>query len=156
MYVTQNEETLKYFHRFAKIKLNGNTWEVQAIDAISTPGIIEVSLKEHSNNTPKDDIEKAVQDSIDVIYIDEKQEEYIHGPIEVYPYEEYVYELKNSDIFEGQWKLSYMSRNNAAKIISVNGLKVAIRILTGKTANIQLDFVSAQKTISLPIKIKSL
>lgn len=156
MYITQNEETLKYFHRFAKIKLNGNTWEVQAIDNISTPGIIEVALKEYSNNTPKDDIEKAVQDSIDVIYVDEKQEEYVYGPIEVYPYEEHTYELRNSDLTEGQWQLSHMSRVNAAKIVSVDGLKVIIRILTGKSADIQLDFVSTNRTISLPIEIKSL
>ena len=51
IYITQNQETLDYFHRFSKIKLNGNTWEVQAIDTISTPGIIEVSLKEDFNNT---------------------------------------------------------------------------------------------------------
>ena len=156
IYVANNAETLKFFHRFAKIKLNNNTWEVQAIDSISTPGIIEVALKEYFNNTPQDNINKAVEDSINIIKIDEKEEEYIHGPIEVYPYEEYTYELKNSSLQNGQWLLSHMLRPNIAKIISADGLKVTIKILTGKSAEMQLDFVSLEKTISLPIEIQSL
>ena len=156
IYVTQNAETLDYFHRFSKIKLNGNTWEVQAIDSISTPGIIEVALKETANNTPKDDIDKAVQDSINIVHVDERQEEYIHGPVEVYPYETHIYELKNSTLTNGRWQISNMSRKNAAEIVSFDGLKVTINILTGKSANIQLDFITEEKQISLPIKIKSL
>jgi hypothetical protein len=156
MYITQNEETLNYFHRFSKIKLNGNTWEVQAVDSISTPGLIEIALKEDSNNTPKDDLDKAVQDSINVVYIDERQEEYIHGPKEVYPYETHSYELKNSDLTNGYWQLSNMSRKNAAKIVSFDESKVIVSILTGKSAKIQLDFVAEERQVSLPIEIKSL
>ena len=157
MYITQNEETLKLFHRFSKIKINNNTWEVQAVDNISTPGIIEVVLKEYYNNTPEEDIEKAVQDSIDVLQVDTNQEEYIYGPTTVYPYEVHEYELKNSNASGGRWQISNMSRKNAAKIISYDNFTVKINILTGKSANIQLDFITNEdRIISLPIQIKSL
>lgn len=157
IYITQNEETLKYFHRFSKIKMNGNTWEVQAVDSISTPGIIEVTVKEDFNNSPKDNLDKAVQESIDIIQVEEKKEEYIHGPTEVYPYETHSYELKNSNIKDGIWQISKLSRKNAAKIISSEGLMTTVSILTGKSATIQLDFISTEgKVITLPIEIKSL
>jgi hypothetical protein len=156
MYITQNEETLKYFHRFAKIKLNGNTWEVQTVDTISTPGIIEVNLKEHSNNTLKDDIDKAVQNSIDIIEVDDRQEEHISGPSKIYPYETHTYELKNSLLTEGTWSISNMSRRDAAKIISIDGLKVTIKVMTGKKANFVLDFIADNYQVSLPITVGSL
>ena len=46
MYITKNEETEAFLHRFTKIKLNGKPWEVQTVDTLSTSGIIEVYLKE--------------------------------------------------------------------------------------------------------------
>lgn len=157
IYITQNEETLKYFHRFTKIKLNGNTWEVQAVDSISTPGLLEVALKEDFNNTPKDNLDKAVQDSIDIIKIDEKEEAYIHGPQEVYPYETHLYELRNSTAASGYWQIVDMTRKNAAKIISSDELTVTISILTGKSAEFQLEFISNEtKYAILPIKVQSL
>lgn len=157
IYITQNEETLKYFHRFSKIRLNGNTWEIQTVDSISTPGIIEVIVKEDFNNSPKNDLDKAVQQSIDIVQVAEKEEEYIHGPTEVYPYETHSYELKNSNIKDGIWRISNLSRKNAAKIITSEGLMATVSILTGKSATIQLDFISTEgKIITLPIEIKSL
>lgn len=156
IYITQNEETLKFFHRFAKIKLNGNSWEVQAIDAISTPGIIEVALKEVSNNTPKDDLNKAVEQSINVLEIDEKQEEYIFGPTEIYPYETHTYELKNSHLKEGIWSVSELSKKDIVKIVSTDGNKVTLSVLTGKRASFKLNFLGDNHTVSLLIDIKSL
>ena len=139
-----------------KVKFNNKMWEVQAIDTISTPGIIEVALKETSNNTPKDDIEKAVVESIDIVHVDERQEEYIHGPVEVYPYETHSYELKNSSLHSGTWAISNESRKNSVKITAINETCVDITIMTGKSATFQLDFITGERTVSLPIEIKSL
>lgn len=156
MYISQNEETLEYFKRFSKIKLNNNTWEVQTIDIISTPGLIEVSLKEYSNNTPLDDIEKAVQDAIGVQEVYEKTEAGIYGPTTVYPYETYVYELYHS-VVEGEWFLSDLSRKNIAKITSIENGQIKINILTGKSAKFILNFHAKDNQIfSLPIEVKSL
>ena len=43
--ITLTEDTEAFFHRFAKIKFKGKTWEVQAIDNISTENVIDVYLK---------------------------------------------------------------------------------------------------------------
>ena len=46
IYLKNDEKTVDFFHRFKVIKLAGKQWEVQALDTISVPGIIEVNLKE--------------------------------------------------------------------------------------------------------------
>ena len=156
IYISQNEETKKSIHRFAKIKLNDNTWEVQAIDSISTPGIIEVSLKEASNNTPSDDIDKAVQNSINIQEVYEKISAGIYGPERVFPYETYVYEIFPSDM-NGEWVLSNMSKPNMAKIVAIENNQVKINILTGKSGNFILNYRSTNsQNFSLSIKVESL
>jgi hypothetical protein len=158
MYITANEETVQFFHRFAKIKLNHNNWEVQTVDAISTPGIIEVILKEDFNNTIKDDLNMAVQNSIDIVEVDNSLEEGIIGPTEIYPYETHIYELKINNAITGVWTISKMSRKNVAAVKPLDGLKVEVNVLTGKSATFQLDFISNDSKIkfSLPITVKSL
>ena len=88
MYITKNEETLDYFHRFTKIEIDGLPWEVQAVDSIATEGIIEVSLKETYKNT----IEKEIKEEEEII-IPEKKDIYIKGFNKTLPYEEYLYEI---------------------------------------------------------------
>ena len=70
MFITQNKETMDYFHRFNKIMINSEPWEVQGVDSISTPGILEVHLKETYNNIVENDIDKAVKDSINIDIVD--------------------------------------------------------------------------------------
>ena len=88
MYITKNEETLDYFHRFTRIEIDGLPWEVQAVDAIATEGIIEVSLKETYRNSIEKEIEKDKEE-----IQPEKKDIYIEGPSIVYPYEEYEYKI---------------------------------------------------------------
>lgn len=87
MYITKNEETLDYFHRFTKIEIDGLPWEVQVVDSIATEGIIEVSLKETYKNTIEKEIKK------EEIIIPEKKDIYIKGFNKTFPYEEYLYEI---------------------------------------------------------------
>ena len=47
MYITKDDITKDKFKRFDIIKLNGQPWEVQAVDAMSVEGIVMVALKEH-------------------------------------------------------------------------------------------------------------
>ena len=49
-----------------KIKLNGKPWEVQAVDSISTEGIIEVALKETYQNS----IQEAVDEENKIDYVE--------------------------------------------------------------------------------------
>lgn len=153
LYITQNEETLDYFHRFKKIFLHGRPWEVQAIDDISTPGLIEVHLKETYNNIHETDIEAAVDASINVDIIDEKDEMYIHGQTEVYPYEAHKYELKNYVGATGTWHLENMSRKGMAKLVDPDKKTVTVNILTGKSGNFELLYKTPQGAVVAVSKI---
>ena len=147
MYITKNEETLDYFHRFTKIEIDGLPWEVQAVDSIATEGIIEVSLKETYKNT----IEKEIKE--EEIIIPEKKDIYIKGFNKTFPYEEYLYEIIGTKD-EGVWEIS----NNKAKIIGEkNQLQVKIGIITGRSGSFVLRYIrEGLDAIELPITIESL
>ena len=57
-----NDHTIKYFKRYRKFYLKDNStcWRVEAVDAISTPGIIEISAVEYYANETEDDISKGI------------------------------------------------------------------------------------------------
>ena len=61
-----NENTRNYFKRYSKFYLkNDNTcWRVEAIDWISTPGILEVAAVEYYANEFEDDIEQGIVDGL--------------------------------------------------------------------------------------------
>lgn len=148
MYITKNEETLDYFHRFTKIEIDGLPWEVQVVDAIATEGIIEVSLKETYKNT----IEKEIEEEEEIV-IPEKKDIYIKGFDKTLPYEEYLYEIIGTKD-EGVWEIS----NNKAKIIGEkNQLQVKIGIITGRSGSFVLRYIrEGLDAIELPITIESL
>ena len=60
--VPRNEETIEFFKRYTKFYLVGDTtcWRVEAIDWISTPGILEVAAVEYYANEAEDDIENGI------------------------------------------------------------------------------------------------
>ena len=157
MYIPLNEETQQYFHRFNKINIGGRPWEVQAIDDISTPGIIQVSLKETYSNTIETDINKAVEDSINIDIVDEKEETYIHGPSEVYPYDNKVYELKNYQWRAGIWSIENESRSKMVNLIDIGNNKVSVNIITGRSGSFTLVYkVDSQIIAALDIDIGTL
>lgn len=54
VYIKKDNNTLSFFHRFTKIKINGHMWEVQVTDPISVPGILELELQEYYDNKEAD------------------------------------------------------------------------------------------------------
>ena len=58
----KNEDTLNYFKRYSKFYLQGDDtcWRVEAIDWISTPGILEVVAVEYYANESEDDIDAGI------------------------------------------------------------------------------------------------
>ena len=54
IYIKNNDDTKGFFKRFKKIKLAGHTWEIQATDYISVPGIIEIYIKEYYTDETED------------------------------------------------------------------------------------------------------
>ena len=145
MYITNTDETSKYFERFKKIDFDGQKWEVQAVNKYDSGGsIIEVFLLETFNNTIEEEVKK--EQELDKVEIDTTVP-YIIGDLEVYPYDIKDYSVEG--VSGGVWSIS----NNKAKIIKQNDLTVTIEITTAKNGNFNLRY---GEDLILPIKIKSL
>lgn len=157
LYVVKNEDTLDFFHRFTIVKIDGNPWEVQAIDSLSTPGLIEVSLKEYFRNSIEEDSELAAEKSVNIDKIDTKEEIYIHGPAEVYPYDTKEYSIQNYNGKIGTWAIENESRKNmlTTKINEDNSIQISI--VTGRSGKFNLVYYVDKQIVSLlEIEIKSL
>lgn len=153
MWVTKNEDTEAFFHRFNKIEIKGNPWEICAADFDSTPGLIEVQLKETFRNTIADE-KKAEEEALKQIVPEPGEEEqtlpHIIGDAIVYPYDTKTYTIVNLN--GGTWKLS----NNKAKITTQTDSEVTIVITTSKSGSIDLIYNKDENDIIYNITIKSL
>ena len=61
--IPRNEHTMKYFKRYAEFYIQGDDlvcWRVEAIDWISTPGILEIAAVEYYKNNYDDAIEAGI------------------------------------------------------------------------------------------------
>ena len=131
IYISNTTETNEFFHRFKKLKIKGRPFEVQAVDDLSTDGILTVYLKEDYTNewAPEEKPEvvpPAATLPANAIRID--------GPIEVYPYDIIEYQILNSK--GGKWLLS----NNRARILNQDEASVKIEITTGKSGSVSLIY----------------
>lgn len=50
IYIKKDANTEDFFSRFQHLKIDGHTWEVQVVDKISVPGIIELEMQEYYDN----------------------------------------------------------------------------------------------------------
>lgn len=152
MYITKDEHTEQFFHRFSKIEINGKPWEVQMVDNFTTLGIIEVGLKETYQNSILD--EKLKEDAEAQIPeepgdIDETLP-HIIGDAIVYPYDKKIYQIDNNG---GYWELS----NKKAKITKQTDTEVAIEVITSRSGSFDLIYKKENEDdIVFSITIKSL
>ena len=147
IYISNTMETNEFFHRFKNIKIKGRPFEVQAVDDLSTEGILTVYLKETYTNEWEEVAEEAPAPEVNlptnVIRID--------GPLEVYPYDIVEYQVMN--VKGGSWSLS----NNRAKILNSSDTVVKIEIITGKSGSVSLIYKKdGMDDIVTNIKILSL
>lgn len=150
MYITKDNVTEDFFHRFTKVKVSGKQYEVQAVDSISTDGIIEVALKEDFTNSIKDEVINQEKNDNNI----EENDEYtatIKGPRNVYPYDEIQYSIENS--YGGKWEVN----NNKAYIINQTDLYANIMIKTGRSGEFDLIYKKEnEEDVVLHITINSL
>ena len=63
-----NEDTFAYFQRYAKFYLQDSKvrtcWQVETVNAISTPGILEITAKEDYSNPFIDDVANGIVDGL--------------------------------------------------------------------------------------------
>lgn len=149
MYITKDEKTLDFFHRFDIIKIAEKPWEVQMVDRLTTEGIITINLKEYYQNSIKDEAEEKLQE------IEEQKPEtlsLISGDETVYPYDEKIYSVA-ADISGGEWSIS----NKKAVILEQNDKTVRLAIVWGKSGSFDILYKrEGFDDIVLPIEIKSL
>lgn len=152
LFIQKNEDTLNYFHRFVKIDIDGKPWEVQTVDAISTEGILEITLKEYYQNSIQEaaDNEKAEAEKEEP-EIDETLP-HIIGDTIVYPYDEKIYKIDKAD--NGYW---LVNNNKKAVINSQTSQEVEVFIITGKSGEFDLIYRKEnEEDIVLNITIESL
>ena len=151
MYITKDENTENFFHRFSIIKLNNKNWEVQSVDDISSNGILIIYLKEWYQNTIQEEKEKEDLKNKEEDITPESS--YIKGPKEVNPYDNAIlYSIVNAE--NGSWEIDNRSK---AEIIEQNSESVKIKIISGRSGNFNLKYIrSNEDDILVNIKIKSL
>jgi hypothetical protein len=139
LYVSKTDTNLKQFKRFEVIKINGNSYEVQAVDKVSCDGIIEVYLKEYFNNSIAEAVVKEAENFNSASL-------YISGPALVYPYDIVDYTTQGGS---GDWAISDSS---LAKIKSSTEDSAVVEILTGKSGK----FILSCGNVEFPVTIESL
>lgn len=144
MFITANEETLEYLHRFAKVKIDDQTWQVAVVNAASGDGIIKVCLEEYFNDPIADAREE------------EKKEEPVVEPFitpaEVSPYDTVIFTAV--DMPEGgTWTAD---NSKMIKFISKEGNTLTAEIIRGKSGKFVLSYTVDDITIEQDIIITSL
>ena len=148
--IVKNDETLKFFDRFVKVKIGGKNWKVVATDKFSTEGIIDVYLVEDFTNTIEEENPPPVIDPI----VPDETKPYIDGPSQVYPYDIKTYLLANANNLEnGQWEIS---NNKKAKIIAQSTEQLKLEIIGNKGEFDIIYKVDGQESLTLTVKILSI
>lgn len=150
IYISKDETTLEYFKRFKIVEINGEPWEVQAVDDISSEGLIIVALKETYTNSIAEEIEKEKENIEEPELLDNSMP-YIDGYTTVYPYDELVYTIQNAE--GGVWSLS----SSKGEITYQDAQKAMVTITTGKSGKLELKYSrEGQSDIIKDIEIESL
>ncbi len=152
LYITANEETKNYFHRFEKVKIKDRLWEVQMVDDITADTMLIIYLKEAFINefaeTESGESTEIEKPSTEIPGVEAAA---IIGPNELYPFDNKTYTIQNVD--NGQWILS----NAKARINNQSSTSVDITIVTAKSGMVDLIYRRENEDdIVKTITIKSL
>ena len=145
-YIEKNEETTKFFSRHQIVKFDGHNWKVAATDKYSQQGLIEVYLEEFFDNEMEDAMiipEEIIPDPVSC---------YIEGPQFVRPYDTNIsYSVINND-FTGR----FVVNSNKVKIVEQNETTCKIDVITGRSGEFTISYISDDNKILLNVIIKSL
>lgn len=117
MYITKDENTMNFFHRFSKLKLKESnldkekTWEVTSCNPYYGDGIIQVFLSETFENTIQEERQKEIENNKEEIILDTTQP-YIEGPTTVKSFDTATYQIHN--ISGGEWYIKYKNKEEFA------------------------------------------
>lgn len=145
----KNEDTLKYFKRYNKFYLQGDEvcWRVEAIDWISTPGILEVTAVEYYSNETEDDVKNGIVGGLIVKQENPntpEEEKAIVGETFIKVKKTYEYYYNGSE--DGEW---YVDKQYPVKIIinPDNEKKISLKWDSSYCGQFELSFGNYTKTI---------
>ena len=149
------DESLNYFKRYNKFYLQNDDkkvcWRVEAVDWISTPGILEITAVEYYANKSEDDIENGLVGALIAKKIDPNEgdlTQIISGETFIKPKKEYSY-ICNKIIPDGKWNFD---KNYPIEIINITRNAKGKSVITIKwnssyTGQFELSFGQFKKTI---------
>ena len=145
-YITKDNVTDEFFKRHQSVKFDGHNWKVIAVDRYSQKDVLEVVLEEDF-----DTIFEEIETTPEIIAPEETLP-YIDGPREVRAYDtSIVFSIKNAS--NGNWLVN----SNKVKIVNSNSDTCELDILTGKSGDFKLSYVTDNSdNIDLDVTIKSL
>ena len=150
MYISNDSNSNEFLQRFTKLNIKGKPWEVQAIDRLSTDGILAVYLKEDYGVTEVAAEEPPVSEEPEVEVAIEQGSPRIVGPASVHPFDIVSYSVEGST--QGFWSLS----NKRARILRQTPTFVEIEITSGKSGDITLQYHGINHDTQLNISILSI
>ena len=148
-------ESLNYFKRYNKFYLQNDDkkvcWRVEAVDWISTPGILEITAVEYYANKSEDDIENGLVGALVAKKIDPNEgdlTQIISGETFIKPKKEYSY-VCNKIIPDGKWNFD---KNYPIEIVNITRNAKGKSVITIKwnssyTGQFELSFGQFKKTI---------
>ena len=148
-------ESLNYFKRYNKFYLQNDDkkvcWRVEAVDWISTPGILEITAVEYYANKSEDDIENGLVGALIAKKIDPNEgdlTQIISGETFIKPKKEYSY-ICNKIIPDGKWSFD---KNYPIEIVNITRNAKGKSVITIKwnssyTGQFELSFGQFKKTI---------
>ena len=149
------DESLNYFKRYNKFYLQNDDkkvcWRVEAVDWISTPGILEITAVEYYANKSEDDIENGLVGALIAKKIDPNEGDLtqtISGETFIKPKKEYSY-ICNKIIPDGKWSFD---KNYPIEIVNITRNAKGKSVITIKwnssyTGQFELSFGQFKKTI---------
>lgn len=145
----KNEDTLKYFKRYNKFYLQGDEvcWRVEAIDQISTPGILEVTAVEYYSNETEDDVKNGIVGGLIVKQENPntpEEERAIFGETFIKVKKTYKYYYNGPE--DGEW---YVDKQYPVKITvdPDNKKKISLKWDSSYCGQFELSFGNYTKTI---------
>ena len=142
-----NEDTKKYFTRYSKFYLQDDDvcWRVEAVDWISTPGILEIAAVEYYANETEDDIEHGLVGGLVVKDIPDNTDRInrlIAGDVFIKPKRFYTYTYTGLDR-EGTWEID----NKLPIEYTTNNNTITLKWVGNYSGQFDLKFKDLTKTI---------
>ena len=137
LYITRDETTEGFFHRFQKVEMRDRLWEVQMVNDITSESMLIIYMKETFVNEfePAGNAEAAPQETQDLSEVVQDDIAAIIGKDELYPYDKSKYSIRNA--VNGVWLLN---NYNKAQIENSTSTEVNIIITSTKSGTVDLIY----------------